>query len=161
MIEHIETEYSEITPQIFIGTNLCNEHNDCSRIVSELLSKEIDVDIDLEEERMDAPTNKIKVFLWLPTLDQMPPTQEQLYSGTHLMEALIKVGKKVYVHCRLGHGRAPTLVAAYFIHLGKGVNEAIEIVKGRRPEIHLVESQIEALEKFKEFHERNSQNPQS
>ena len=56
---------------------------------------------------------------------------------------------KVYIHCEHGHARAPTLVAAYFILEGKNVNEAIELIKNKRPIIHPNKSQIKSLENFK------------
>ena len=56
--------------------------------------------------------------------------------------------KKVYVHCQNGHGRAPTLVAAYFIKQGKQVEDAVNLIKDKRPAIHLEEVQKQALEEF-------------
>jgi len=63
--------------------------------------------------------------------------------------------KKVYVHCQNGHGRAPTLVAAYLIRQGKTPMEAIEFIKSKRPTIHLEEVQISALETF--FNQQDKQ----
>ena len=62
---------------------------------------------------------------------------------------MVALGKKVYVHCKNGHGRAPTLVAAYLIREhGKSVDEALEIIKAGRPTIHIEDVQREALQVF-------------
>ena len=58
---------------------------------------------------------------------------DQFAAGVTLMENMTKRSKKVYVHCQYGHGRSPTLVAAYLISQGKAVIEAIEAIKVARP----------------------------
>lgn len=87
-------------------------------------------------------------FLWLPTLDHRSPTGKQLRLGVQTLEFFVKEGIKIYAHCEHGHGRAPTLVAAYLIKQGMGVDEAIEFVKSKRPSIHLNKIQIEALREY-------------
>ena len=52
------------------------------------------------------------------------------------------------MHCKRGHGRSPTLVAAYFIMEGLKTNEAIKKIRNKRPTIHLTLSQIKALKMF-------------
>ena len=57
-------EYSQITPYIFVGTNMCcTVHLDKS-----LMKKGIRADISLEEERIDAPFGA-NYYFWLPTKD--------------------------------------------------------------------------------------------
>jgi protein-tyrosine phosphatase len=64
------------------------------------------------------------------------------------LQFFIKNKVKVYIHCKHGHGRAPTLVAAYFIAQGMSVAEALKFVKSRRPSIHPNRVQVEALKQF-------------
>lgn len=140
--KHIPFEYSKITDNIYLGTNQCCKiHFDKS-----LLNQGIDADISLEKERLDTPFG-VKYFLWLPVRDHTAPTQSQLKVGTYTIKSLVEGNIKVYVHCKRGHGRSPTLVAAYFILEGITVKEAIKNVKQKRG-IHLRASQIKALEKF-------------
>ena len=143
---HAESEYSQITEQIYIGTNLC-----CTTSPHvEVLRKEgINAEIDLEEERQEPPP-MMDVYLWLPVTDHAAPKQDQLDAGVGLLESLVTSGRKVYVHCKLGHGRSPTLVAAYFIFHGVGVDAAIEKIKDKRPEIHLEDVQMECLISYKD-----------
>ena len=52
------------------------------------------------------------------------------------------------MHCKYGHGRAPTLVAGYFIKKGKTTEEATDFIKAKRPSVHFEDIQKEALLKF-------------
>ena len=139
----IQLEYDYISEGIFIGTNQC-----CQTHFDEKLKKEgITADISLEEERMDAPFG-VDFYVWIPIKDRSAPTQDQLDFGVSILEKLVAMKKKVYVHCQNGHGRAPTLVAAYLIQQGKTLAEAIDFIKSKRPAIHLEEVQTSALETF-------------
>lgn len=139
-------QFNQITDLIYLGTNLC-----CTAIphVKVLLDLGIKADIDLEEDRQEQTPN-IDTYLWLPVKDHEAPTPQQLDAGVAVIDSLVKNQKKVYLHCKNGHGRSPTLLAAYFISQGMEVNEAIEKIKAKRPEVHLRESQMEALYKFKQ-----------
>ena len=147
MAEHPESkhvlEYNQITDEIYIGTNMCCQVD----FAKELLDKGITADISLEAERVDNP-NGVDYFLWLPVLDHHAPTQNQLRLGVQTLEFFTREGIKLYAHCKHGHGRAPTLVVAYFIKQGMDVDEAIEFVKSKRSSIHLSEVQIEALREY-------------
>lgn len=142
---HPRFELSKITDKVYLETNLC-----ClARPHVEILKDHgITADIDLEEERQEkAPY--IEVYLWLPVKDKTAPTKEQFNVGVSVMDQLDKAGKSIYIHCKNGHGRSPTLVAAYFISKGMGVSEAIEKIRKKRPEIHIEKLQVEALGRYK------------
>lgn len=87
-------------------------------------------------------------YAWLPVEDHTPPTSDQLGFGIAALDKLVAMKRKVYVHCKNGHGRAPTLVIAYFIKNGKPPEEAEVFVKSKRPTIHLSEAQRSALLDF-------------
>ncbi|MBI2012250.1 dual specificity protein phosphatase family protein [Candidatus Daviesbacteria bacterium] len=143
---HQLVQFNQITDLIYLGTNLC-----CTAIphVKVLLDLGIKADIDLEEERQEQTPN-IDTYLWLPVKDHYAPTLEQLDTGVAVIDSLVKNQKKIYIHCKNGHGRSPTLIAAYFISQGIEVNEAIEKIRSKRPEIHIRETQLEALNRFKQ-----------
>lgn len=145
---HPALDYSQITDSIFIGTNQCCQ----SHFSEELLNKGITADISLEEERMDAPFG-VSYYTWIPVKDHTAPTVDQLSFGLATLAKLVSLGIKVYVHCKNGHGRAPTLVAAYLVaREGVSVDEALGRIKKKRPSIHLEQTQIDALLTFfKEF----------
>jgi len=133
-------DYNYITDGLYIGTNQCCQ----THFEETLLNEGIEADISLEEDKVDQPFG-VGFYLWLPVKDKNPPTPDQFQFGVFSLEKFAAMKKKVYIHCRLGHGRGPTLVAAYLIKQGKGVEEAIEFIRSKRPSIHLEKSQINAL----------------
>jgi len=136
-------EYNYITDGIYVGTNQC-----CQAHFDEKLKSEgIEADISLEEERVDTPFG-VEFYTWIPVRNHAAPTQEQLRFGVSVLDELVAMQKKVYVHCRNGHGRAPTMVAAYLIKKGKGVEEAIRFIKTKRPSMHLESVQEDSLRDF-------------
>lgn len=136
-------DFNYITQDIYIGTNQC-----CQIDFDEILEKEgITYDLSLEKERIDAPFGVVS-YIWIPVENHQPPTQEQIEFGVSVLEKIVAMGKKVYVHCKNGHGRAPTLVAAYLIKQGKTVDEAIDLIKEKRPTIHLEDVQVRALNEY-------------
>lgn len=143
--DHKPLDYDDIIDGIYIGTNVC-----CQLHFDERLVKEgIEADISLEGEQVDAPFG-VQFYLWLPVIDHTAPSQEQLEVGVTMLETLVKLKKKVYVHCKNGHGRAPTLVAAYLIKQGESVEEAEQIITTKRAAVHLRDAQKEALQVFQQ-----------
>ncbi|MBI2451716.1 dual specificity protein phosphatase family protein [Candidatus Pacearchaeota archaeon] len=112
-----------------------------------LVKKGVKADLSLEENKIDNSFG-VDYFLWLPTKDHRAPTPKQLLIGTNFIDQLVKNGIKVYVHCQNGHGRAPTLVAAYFIIKGMTTEEALSLIKKRRKSIHPNKHQKAALKSF-------------
>lgn len=145
-MKHISTiEFSKVTEYIYLGTNACCQlHFD-----KKLLNLGVKADISLEEERLESPWG-VDFFLWLPTKDHTAPRISKLEAGVSMMNALKKRRIKMYIHCKNGHGRAPTLVAAYFISQGMGVAGAIKFVKEKRSEVHLNKKQTDILKRFKQ-----------
>ena len=136
-------EYNYIIDGIYIGTNQC-----CQTHFDEKLQKEgITADVSLEEKKVDTPIG-VDFYTWIPIKNHTAPSQDQLKFGVATLKELVKQKKKIYVHCQNGHGRAPTVVAAYLINQGKSVDEALELIKNKRPTIHLEKVQKEALEKY-------------
>lgn len=140
-------DYNHIAEGIYIGTNQCCQiHFD-----STLLHKEnIAADISLEENRIDVPFG-VKFYVWMPVKNHTPPSPEQLEFGAAALQTLVAMKKNVYVHCKNGHGRAPTLVAAYLVRAkAMEPGKAETFLKTRRPSVHLNQSQQEALKLFSE-----------
>lgn len=136
-------DFNYIADGIYISTNQrCQTHFD-----ENLIKDGVSADISLEEERIDAPFG-VEFYVWIPVKNHMPPAPDQLEFGVSALKKLVSMGKKVYVHCKNGHGRAPTLVAAYLVKKGKTPEEAEAFVKTKRPSIHLEEIQRNALEVF-------------
>lgn len=138
-----ELEYNKIIDGIYIGTNQC-----CQTYFDEELKKKgMTADISLEKDRLDAPFG-VDFYIWMPVENHAPPKRDQLEFGVAVLEKLVAMNKKIYVHCKNGHGRAPTLVAAYLIKKGKSPAEAEAFIKSKRPAMHLEGIQRQALEDF-------------
>ena len=90
-------------------------------------------------------------YLHLPTVDNTPPDLELLLKGATFMDNEIKNGGKVYVHCRQGLGRGPTMAIAYLIKAGATFEDAFALVKRVRTFINPRPSQIERLKEFEIF----------
>lgn len=148
--DHV-TDYSQITDNIFIGSDLCMGLY-CPMHSAEFKRLGISAEINLEIERNEQPTVGVEIYLWLPIEDNACPTMDQLMVGTVLIDQISKSMKKVYVHCRNGHGRSPTVVVAYLVRFRHmSVAEAIEFMKKKRPEIHPNAAQIEGLLAFEKL----------
>lgn len=87
-------------------------------------------------------------ILNLPTPDYYAPTQKQLEKGVEFIQNEINNGGKVYIHCRQGEGRGPTMTIAYLITTGLTLEHAIQLVKKVRTFIHPTKNQIQALKEF-------------
>lgn len=137
--------YNHIVDGIYIGNNQCCQmHFDTA-----LKNKEgILADISLEEKRLDAPFG-VEFYLWMPVIDHTPPSPNQVALGASVLEQLVSMGKKVFVHCKNGHGRASVLVAAYLILKGYTPQDAVALIKKIRPATHLWDAQLKALDEFK------------
>lgn len=145
MVKHppLTFEYSEITPYIYLGTNMCcNPH-----FRKSLLKQGVIADISLEDEALDTPFG-VKYYMWLPTNDHRAPSMKQLLIGTNFISELVRQKVKCFIHCKRGHGRSPILVAAYLIKRGKSGEKAISFIKRRRPSIHPNKKQLAALKRF-------------
>lgn len=136
--------YSKITPYIYIGTNMLQYSH-----FERLKKLGISVDVDLEGEHIEKiPMRGLDTFLWLPTKNGHAPTHDQMAAGVAFLDQMVSHKKKVYVHCKNGHGRAPTLVAAYLATKGMTPEKAIAFVKKRRPVVHLDKEQIASIKRF-------------
>jgi protein-tyrosine phosphatase len=143
-------DYSQITENIFIGSDLCKGMS-CPIPGPEFEKLGILVELNLSVEKKETPPDGIDIYAWIPVADDHAPTEEQLDIGTSIINEAVMHGKNVYVHCKNGHGRSPTMVAAYFVRFqGKTVDEAVSMILHHRNEVHLEFDQREALGKFEE-----------
>jgi len=142
-------DFSKITDQIYIGSDFCSG-GVCKIHAEEFKNLGVGFELNLSQEENELPPKKMEVgYLWLPVLDGFAPTLAQFAIGTAAIHEAIKNGKKVYVHCKNGHARSPSMVAAYLIrYQGYTLEEALSLIKEKRSEVHIEDNQIEALRKF-------------
>jgi protein-tyrosine phosphatase len=143
-------DYSKITENIFIGSDLC-KGGVCLLHEAQFKELGVSVEINLSFENNELPPKTLEGYLWLPVVDGYAPSEMQLLIGSTAIHDALQAGKKVYIHCRNGHGRSPALVAAYLMrYKGMSIDEAGNTIKLKRPESHLEKVQIDALTAFKE-----------
>jgi len=82
---------------------------------------------------------------YLPTNDQHAPSINHLYKGVTFIHHAVENGGKVCGRCAAGVGRSPTLVAAYFIHQGMAVEDALVHIQEARPVIDPSSEKIRRL----------------
>lgn len=95
-------------------------------------------------------------YLHLPTLDNTPPTLDILIKGAEFADKEIKAGGKVYIHCRQGLGRGPTMTIAYLISTGLTFDDAFALVKKVRTFINPRPGQIERLKELELYYQKNN-----
>eukprot|EP00295_Goniomonas_pacifica_P033115 CAMPEP_0175950334 /NCGR_PEP_ID=MMETSP0108-20121206/29544_1 /TAXON_ID=195067 ORGANISM="Goniomonas pacifica, Strain CCMP1869" /NCGR_SAMPLE_ID=MMETSP0108 /ASSEMBLY_ACC=CAM_ASM_000204 /LENGTH=162 /DNA_ID=CAMNT_0017276385 /DNA_START=13 /DNA_END=497 /DNA_ORIENTATION=- len=58
-------------------------------------------------------------------------------------------GSRIYVHCKAGRGRAPTVMACFLIaHRGATTAQALALLSEKRPAVWLLPGQRRAIEDF-------------
>lgn len=87
-------------------------------------------------------------YCHLPVIDDAAPSPSQVSAGCHFIDTLISNGKRVYIHCGAGVGRAPTMAAAYRIWKGDSLQNTLNIIRQVRPFIFLTPPQMKFLRDF-------------
>lgn len=86
--------------------------------------------------------------LHIPTPDLHAPPLEKLKEGISFIHKQISHGGKVYIHCRLGEGRGPTMTIAYLMSAGLTYEDAYKAVKTVRTFIQLTPHQVSVLKQL-------------
>ncbi len=143
-------DYSKITDSIILGSDFC-KGGVCFLHEEEFKELGISVEINLSYEENELPPKNLEGYLWLPVVDGYAPNETQLLIGSAAIHEALQNGKRVYIHCRNGHGRSPALVIAYLTRYeSMSLEDAASLIKTKRPESHLERVQIDALNEFKE-----------
>jgi dual specificity MAP kinase phosphatase len=96
-------------------------------------------------------------YLHLPTVDNTPPPLDTLVRGADFVAKEIKAGGKVYIHCRQGLGRGPTMTIAYLISTGLTFEDAFALVKKVRTFINPRPGQIARLKELETYYKVHPQ----
>jgi len=134
---------SQITPQLHVGGQYRQ------RGWPKLAARGITAVVNLRTEFDDAAAGIApQRYLHLPTVDDTPPTLEQLHRGADFIAEEIARGGGVYIHCGAGVGRAPTTAAAYLVSTGLTPEEAWARIRAVRPFIRIKPGQAAQVERF-------------
>ena len=138
--------YCQVTPELFVGP----QYRALGKKTLERWG--ITGSVNLRSEYDDALHGlSFDQYCHLPTVDDQAPTLDQLERGVEFIHQAISKGGKVYIHCAGGIGRAPTLAAAYFIHQGMQLEDAVELIRQTRPFIRIMPPQVDQLKEFQVF----------
>ncbi|HEX3034255.1 MAG TPA: dual specificity protein phosphatase family protein [Thermodesulfobacteriota bacterium] len=105
----------------------------------------INIIINLEEYVQNYEEFDVK---HIPIKDFKAPKLTDIEEFVELVENNIRKGKKIVVHCYAGMGRTNLMLASYLVYLGLNPDEALGIVRARRPSHAVNEEQIEALREY-------------
>jgi hypothetical protein len=135
--------WDEVTGRVWIGGKLSRGE------AHKALQSGVTSVLDLTAEFSETEAFRGMVYRNIPVLDLTAPTQDQL---TEMGEFIGKQARQgvVYVHCKIGYSRSAAAVAAYLIMSGRvaGAEEALTIVRRKRPSIVIRPEIVSALSKF-------------
>ncbi len=139
-----QLRYSRITPNLFLGGQYK------LRAINELKDRGITAIVNMRTRTIHNKVSKYPwvTFLHLPTRDGYAPSIEHLKQGATFMQKQIDKGGKVYVHCRHGEGRGPTMAIAFLISTGMTLQDAYDVVRDTRTFAYPNKRQMERLKEF-------------
>lgn len=142
---HPLQKYSEVTKQLWVG----GQHR--PKGWKWMQDQGITAIVNLRKEFDDAAAGIApEHYLYLPTIDNTPPTIEDLERGVEFIRQEIERGGKVYIHCGVGVGRAPTLAACYLTSTGMSPALAWATIRLTRPFVLPRRSQAAQVLHFKQ-----------
>lgn len=135
--------YSQIHPQVYVGGQ--HRPRGWSVMVEDGFTAVVNMRKHFDDAARDIQSER---YLHLPTTDNTPPSIEDLRTGAQFIAAEVERGGKVYIHCGVGVGRAPTMAAAYLVSTGMTPLQAWKHIKQQRPFIWPMPSQYRQIERF-------------
>lgn len=110
-----------------------------------LKSTGISVIVNLEEYVWNYDGFRVK---HIPIRDFKAPRLADIEEFVRFIDDEIREERQVVVHCYAGMGRTNLMLAAYLIHLGMELDNALNLIKEKRPYHAVNEEQEEALSEY-------------
>ncbi len=107
--------------------------------------------LDLREESQDDPIELKKYsinYMRIGIKDRNAPTKNQTIQAVNWLKKNISEGKKVFLHCNLGRGRAPAIAVLYLISQGLSAEDAITTIKKVRKYSYFNRTQLNMIYKL-------------
>ena len=136
-----------LTNRIAVGGGIWNAEN-MGMIARSGITHIIDMQIEFDDTPL-AARHDIKV-LWNPTDDDFELKPPELFRrGVEFARvALVDVESKLFIHCAAGVHRAPMMALAVLVSMGKNIEEAKDLIEGKRPAADLAPIYVESVERF-------------
>ena len=135
-----------LTDRIAVGGGIWSAEN-----MAEVARVGITHIIDMQIEFDDTPLARkhgIEV-LWNPTDDDFEEKPAALFQrGVEFAETALAKDGKLYIHCAAGVHRAPMMSLAVLGSMGWTIDDAIEMIQGKRPVADFAEVYVESVERF-------------
>ncbi len=136
-------ELDWVTPNLAIGSDI--------RDIAYLKTHRVSAIVGLQAEHTDNE-KKLKQsgieYLHLPIRDGHPPEQAQIQIMVDWVNNQVGAGRKVYMHCAAGVGRAPTMAMAYLVSIGFTSEEAYLQIKQKHRDTDPSPKQLAAVREY-------------
>jgi protein-tyrosine phosphatase len=136
-----------VTDRIAVGGGIWNDEK-MIEVVRAGVTHIVDMQIEWDDTALAKPYG-IKV-LWNPTDDDFKPKPAGLLQRgvDFALEALDDAENKVLIHCAAGVHRAPMMTLAVLCALGFGIDDAMDVIQGRRPVVDFADVYVRSVEDF-------------
>lgn len=144
-----------VTDRIAVGGGIWVEEK-----MAELVRAGVTHVIDMQMEFDDTPLGRqlgVEV-LWNPVDDDFKPKPYAVFQkGVEFaLKALEDDTAKVFIHCAAGVHRAPMMTLAVLRAMGWELQDAMELIQGRRYVVDFADVYVQSVERFmKKYEERN------
>lgn len=136
-----------LTDRIAVGGGIWSAEN-MTKVAEAGITHIIDMQIEFDDTPL-AVEHGI-VVLWNPTDDDFELKPAGLFRrGVEFAEgALESTDAKVFIHCAAGVHRAPMMALAVLGSMGWSLEDAMELIEGRRPVADFADVYVESVQNF-------------
>jgi protein-tyrosine phosphatase len=136
-----------VTDRIAVGGGIWNADN-MATVSRAGITHIIDMQIEFDDTPLAQP-HGIAVC-WNPVDDDFEPKPAAVFERGvgFALAALEKDGAKLFVHCAAGVHRAPMMTLALLSVMGWAVEDAMDLIEGRRPVADFADVYVRSVEDF-------------
>jgi protein-tyrosine phosphatase len=136
-----------VTDRIAVGGGIWNAEN-MKAVSRNGITHIIDMQIEFDDTPL-AGAHGIEVC-WNPVDDDFEPKAPEVFERGvgFALAALEEAGTKILVHCAAGVHRAPMMTLALLSVMGWTVEDAMDLIEGRRPVADFAEVYVHSVEDF-------------
>ncbi|HZQ24695.1 MAG TPA: dual specificity protein phosphatase [Terriglobales bacterium] len=136
-----------ITDRIALGGGIWNERN-MEEVARAGVTHIIDMQIEFNDTPLAEP-HGIEV-LWNAIDDDFQPKPPEVFRrGVEFaLAALEEPGSKLYIHCAAGVHRAAMMTLALLCAMGWDLQQAMDMIEGRRPVVDFADVYVRSVERF-------------
>lgn len=136
-----------LTDRIAVGGGIWNSDN-MEKVAKAGITHIIDMQIEFDDTPLGL-AHGIEV-LWNPTDDDFEPKPGTLFRrGVDFAQAAFEgTEAKLFIHCAAGVHRAPMMALAVLGSMGWSLEDAMQLIEGRRPVADFAEVYVESVEQF-------------